>query len=199
MRKEMAKNCNQGWLSTPFSHLSALLYPQCIVASPKEEEKSDEEEEKKEKTVPFSSIVSTYFSISSRLQKLSLFIDRFYKIAVQQLTIYHVYTRLSLDSSKDTCAASRIPIKKERRREFFKDSKNEIEGITNPSFFVPRSRIFASFRRIIHRRVRQRPRLAAGNNLATRLIGFRPIRKVHDESPRRTTHSPSPPPPPTQR
>lgn len=82
-----------------------------------------------------------------------------------------------------------------REREFSKDPKDEqreYHGVRIPlaPFFV-RERSFrvdgdGGRERIIHGRVRQRPRLAA-SNLATRLIGFRPIRKVHGESRPRPT------------
>lgn len=85
-----------------------------------------------------------------------------------------------------------------REREFSKDPKDEqreYHGIRIPlaPFFV-RERSFrvdgdGGRERIIHGRVRQRPRLAA-SNLATRLIGFRPIRKVHGESRPRPGHTP---------
>lgn len=85
-----------------------------------------------------------------------------------------------------------------REREFSKDPKDEqreYDGIRiplAPSFVRERSfRVDGDGRRgrIIHGRVRQRPRLAA-SNLATRLIGFRPIRKVRGESRPRPGHTP---------
>lgn len=108
---------------------------------------------------------------------------------VQNFSLTDAPCGLSLDS---WTAASRIPI------EFFKDPKDEqreYHGVRIPlaPFFV-RERSFrvdgdGGRERIIHGRVRQRPRLAA-SNLATRLIGFRPIRKVHGESRPRPGHTP---------
>lgn len=167
MEKARRGGGNQGWLR--FLACPHYYFPMCCLSSP--------------------SSLSPPRRGGKDFLLLCLRKPSLHRSPVQNFSLTDAPCGLSLDS---WTAASRIPI------EFSKDPKDEqreYHGVRNPlaPFFV-RERSFrvdgdGGRERIIHGRVRQRPRLAA-SNLATRLIGFRPIRKVHGESRPRPGHTP---------